>query len=234
MKILTNKKQPGFTLIEALVVITIIAILAALGFSGIRNAKARATAAIDANDLRQIGAAVPLYAEDKNGLLPTTSGGVGAIYLSKSKNSSLLGALIPYLGYDEGIEGEFYDEFAAANWQSEKNGENAPSLLVMHRVYSGSGKPDNISRPSPNITPFGYPFPPGKRAPMTLSAAISNMASPGNCLMLTEVDRLHPNFRGSSPGWLEAVPDGMAHGTYRLGLFWDGHVGMLDIDLNPK
>ena len=225
--------QKAFTLVELLVTIAIVIVLAALAVIGMRTASAHATAAIDANDMRSIGAAVVLYASDNNDFLPVTSGGVGPIF--KSNTRSILRPLAPYFGSEDPEIDTFYPEFAAASWQSETQGDGGgPSLLVMHRVYSGFGKPDNPSRPEPNFTPFGYPYPPGKRDPMTLTAAMGRMSNPSSCLMLTEVDKLHPNFRGSNPGWFEALPEGMAHGDYRLGLYWDGHVSKLDIDLNFK
>ncbi len=53
--------------------------------------------------------------------------------------------------------------------------------------------------------------------------------------MLTENDTLHPNYRGgSAPGWMDKLPERVAHGDYRLGLYWNGHVEKLDIDLNRK
>ena len=108
------------------------------------------------------------------------------------------------------------------------------SPAVRETLPAGAGKPDSQSRPDPNFTPFGYPYAPGKRDPMTLTAAMGRMSDPSACLMLTEVDKLHPNFRGSTPGWFDSLPEGMAHSGYRLGLYWDGHVSKLDLELNPK
>ena len=51
---------------------------------------------------------------------------------------------------------------------------------------------------------------------------------------VSEVDKLHPEFKASQPSWLPEVPEGMAHGTYRLGPYWDGHVGQLDVNLKAK
>lgn len=225
----TRHLQRGFTLTELLVVIAIIAVLASLAFMATRKIRDSASAAVDASDLRTIGASVMLYASDNN-ILPTTSGGVGPEFNSSS--NSLSGALAPYLGYEDLPDGTFMPEFAAASWQNEKAGDNGPSLLVMHRVYSGNGTPSSLSRPDPCFLPFGYPFGDAKRDGMTLEGAISTMGDPSNRLMLTEIDRLHPNFKSSTPSWLDTVPEKMAHGSYRLGLYWDGHVSRLDVDLN--
>jgi prepilin-type N-terminal cleavage/methylation domain-containing protein len=62
--------RTGFTLIELLVVIAIIAILAAILFPVFISAKSKSREASCANNLRQIGTAVTLYANDWSGTLP--------------------------------------------------------------------------------------------------------------------------------------------------------------------
>jgi prepilin-type N-terminal cleavage/methylation domain-containing protein/prepilin-type processing-associated H-X9-DG protein len=63
-------RPPGFTLIELLVVIAIIAILAALLFPVFARARARARESTALSNLRQIGAALPMYAADYDEHLP--------------------------------------------------------------------------------------------------------------------------------------------------------------------
>src|SRR5205809_6842541 len=63
------KRRSGFTLIELLVVIAIIAILAAILFPVFAQARATARKAACASNLRQIGLAFTLYAQDYDELL---------------------------------------------------------------------------------------------------------------------------------------------------------------------
>lgn len=67
----TNRIKPkGFTLIEVLVVITIIVVLGALSTLGVSKLRSSARGATCTSNLRQIGAAMLSYATDKSGQLP--------------------------------------------------------------------------------------------------------------------------------------------------------------------
>jgi prepilin-type N-terminal cleavage/methylation domain-containing protein/prepilin-type processing-associated H-X9-DG protein len=65
----------GFTLIELLVVISIVAVLAGMLLPAVQRVRVAAGSASCASNLRQIGMAFSLYAEDQNGLLAPGYGG---------------------------------------------------------------------------------------------------------------------------------------------------------------
>jgi prepilin-type N-terminal cleavage/methylation domain-containing protein/prepilin-type processing-associated H-X9-DG protein len=66
-------RRPGFTLIELLVVIAIIAILAAILFPVFSGAREKARAISCASNLKNLGTAVMMYAQDYDERLPLTA-----------------------------------------------------------------------------------------------------------------------------------------------------------------
>ena len=69
-----RQSNPGFTLLELLVVVALIAILAGLLLPALAAAKAKANAIACLNNERQLGLACQLYVDDSNDALPYNYG----------------------------------------------------------------------------------------------------------------------------------------------------------------
>ena len=85
-------KRKGFTLIELLVVVAIIAILAAMLLPVLSRARERARMATCQNNLKQIGQAIHMYANDYNDYIPVWR--VGNI-----EAGAWVCVLLPYVNY---------------------------------------------------------------------------------------------------------------------------------------
>jgi prepilin-type N-terminal cleavage/methylation domain-containing protein/prepilin-type processing-associated H-X9-DG protein len=68
-----NSAPSAFTLIELLIVITVIAVLAGIAIPVFTGVKRRALATQDANNLRQLGLTMLLYLNENDSILPATS-----------------------------------------------------------------------------------------------------------------------------------------------------------------
>jgi prepilin-type N-terminal cleavage/methylation domain-containing protein len=71
------RARRGFTLVETLVVIALIAGLVTLGIFGMRGALTASKQAASSSNLRNIGLALQLYADDNQGKYPETTHSVG-------------------------------------------------------------------------------------------------------------------------------------------------------------
>ena len=88
-----NKRRGGFTLVEIMIVVAIIALLAAIAVPGFLRARKRSQASRIINDLRLIDAAVDQYAIETN---KSTGSAVNVAdwtnYLKKGTNLYMTGA----------------------------------------------------------------------------------------------------------------------------------------------
>jgi prepilin-type N-terminal cleavage/methylation domain-containing protein len=103
MKMNLRSRRTGFTLVEIMIVVAIIALLAAIAVPGFLRARKRSQASRIINDLRLIDSAVDQYAIETN----KTSGNLVEVtdwtnYLKKDTNLYSSGRDI--LGHDYGVQ----------------------------------------------------------------------------------------------------------------------------------
>lgn len=222
-------RRRGFTLVELLVVIAIIAVLMVLGFVGISMALKRAQAARDTSTMRQVWLGINMYAGDNNDYMPgPLFTRQNAIYNEPVKSNyrewrRLSDCLAPYLGIESPKKGDFVQGMAAS-WQKDKESGSAPAYYMQQKLVIGDGPAYQ--------NPWGKPAPASyeERLPMKLRTVLAQPEA-DRTWAFTEMDQLHPAI--TDPELKNGCPKGMAHGTYRLAIFFNGSVAKVDVNNNP-
>ncbi len=219
----------GFTLIELLVSIAIIGVLAVLVFALARGFIRQAAATRDASTMRQMWTCIRMYADDHNDLMPGPLFTRQSPVYNKVPHTNprewrrLSDCLATYFGHEDPQSGDFI-EGMAASWQKSPESHGAPAYYMQQKLPIGDG--------NTTTNPWGLPAPAAndKRLPMRMSMVLSQPLV-DKTWAITEFDQSHPDV--SDPELKLGTPEGMAHGTYRLGIYFDGRVGKLDRDNNP-
>ena len=120
-----NKRPAGFTLVEIMVVVAVIALLAALAVPGFLRARKRSQASRVLNDLRLIDSAVDQYAIENN---KTTGSLVNTVdwTLYMKKSSSLYNTGKDLLGNAYGVQTvDSLPKIPATTWSTLSDVANA-------------------------------------------------------------------------------------------------------------
>ena len=80
-----QRKNSGYTLVELLIVIAMLALMAAMLFPVFAQARAKARTTVCASNLRQIGQAMAMYAPDYDGVVPLWGRPRGQIHRSMGR-----------------------------------------------------------------------------------------------------------------------------------------------------
>ena len=208
----------GFTLIELLVVVAVIGILAGLILPALAKAKEKATRTVCMSNLKQVGLAINMYADDSEQSLPGPCyTGARASY-DKNSSTELIWYIAEYLGAPpRGPQTVVADVFVCPGYRRE-----APGLtsLVGRKCYLLN---DDVDPMAAQRLPFGYPAlgPSPEVAPMKLSALETFQSSSG-IWAITDVDKI--NVPNPTISWWSDLPYRPVHGKFRNELYFDWHV----------
>jgi prepilin-type N-terminal cleavage/methylation domain-containing protein len=201
-----NAKRPlvkAFTLVELLVVIAIIVVLASLLLPSLARTKDQGRNTVCISQLRQLGVATRLYAEENNNLLPTAELLPTSPVNPTNPLPRICDVLAPEVGKSSGgtnsslvfdcpadTEGRFAAEGSSYEWNTDLNGhrmdETTSETLQFAFAWAG---------PIGGASPVGS-GPAGTNGTMT-NGTIQLRFDPSATPLFTDYDDFHPRSAAS-------------------------------------
>jgi prepilin-type N-terminal cleavage/methylation domain-containing protein len=208
-----DKSRGGFTLVELLVVIGVIAVLASLSLAALSQVGAASDRSKAISNMRQIGAGINLFAADNDGRLPGPLWPGQLAQFDPARSGRLVRELAPYLGIPTPTAPKVEPLFVPPAYRKAVSSsflDSARTYVVNMSVRDGNG----------TVIPWGNLASPPPTQPLKLAAI------PPQVWGFSDADRLHPRVTGTS--WAANTPPKPIHTPKRLAWFFNGSVSPVD------
>ncbi|MCP5533668.1 MAG: type II secretion system protein [Akkermansiaceae bacterium] len=207
-----SRRNPprGFTLLEVLVCIAIIAVLATIFLTVMNRLRQSASSAVCVSKMNQISGGIMMYTQENNGRLPTSP-----------KYNTLFTGQGPWFNRDDRRLqqpiGEYLGSPESRTWSTQGSQMTFdPTFSWPQLIKEGQvGSPSIVLNASVDIR-NGEEV--KRRNPWT-GERLGNIVEARKFPMFTEVDQKNTNA-----GWKSLLPPGPIHGKYRNTMFFDFHL----------
>ncbi|MGE9296649.1 MAG: prepilin-type N-terminal cleavage/methylation domain-containing protein [Puniceicoccales bacterium] len=214
-----KKQVRGFTLVELLTVVAVIALLGAITLAALSSVRVRANQAVCSSNMRQLGTAILLYANEHAGAFPGSNHGTTEGGMDGTDNEvSWTGTLRPYVGEDWRIAISPADPLADERLEADASSYAMSDVMTTVQrdrrgnVIQTPPKLQNLVRPSDTAVLFPIAEEKG------ISASNDHIHSAEWTTWGAVISDIQPNLhRGSSSN------ANKTNGTANY-LFADGHV----------
>jgi prepilin-type N-terminal cleavage/methylation domain-containing protein len=218
------KAKNGFTVVELLVVIAVIAILAALLFPAFNRAKATAKRTTCANHLRQINLGLRMYSDDSNDTSPSTP---------STNPAPSLENLINVIGYKKLMKSNVGLDGASSS-QDKLFACPADTFYYGERGYVAESFHDqSVSDYSSYAFNAGATNPVYRTHTGLAGRKISSIKDPGRTILVTEIPALFP-YSWHEPKRPFSAENAVFNDAKNMVSFVDGHVSYLRIYWNTN
>ncbi len=201
--------------------IAIIAILAAMLLPALARTQQKATQINCLSNLKQLGHALQMYADDHGDQLPGPLWNGMQASFDGNSSEEILFDLYPDLGIPAPSDVPTVARVAVCPGYM-KSAPGINSLSDMEGRICYLLNPNVSPLPGTRVGPFGYPSPP--QMPLKQSQ-LSRYGSPAELFAVTDVDKC--NVTDPSVSWWGDLPYAPVHGSTRDRLCFDGHAGMV-------
>ncbi len=220
----TNKQKfSGFTLVELLVVVAIIALMVSILLPALGKARTQARAVVCASQMKQISLAFCTYVMDNKGDIPIAY----RIMANNIGSRPWIWALLPYIGGDSAKEATW--EEPADLWFCPSDKDPYPMGFSPHNqkytsyalngYYKKAGAGSGWTLASPELR-FG---PGGKYK-------LDNIRMASDCMFMIETSYYGQVYDIYNPNLLQYNPDWQGHHRYTSGFYHDQAMNIMFVD----